>query len=437
MQGAWRVKKTLLFIKEMTNSTDPETITCGFCFRTSAYMENPKILPECSHIHCLGCLQSLSTSVGFVRCPHQDCRYWEGSLEDLSPFSSPSQTIFCDKLPCDQPATVFWTESEKNYCSLCEEGVREWAMGQILSIADNRQRLVKLLTRLCTKHDAQSSDRTDRVFRYASRDLSVFCSLCSLERQNSNDQIPPKISEVVRDFTNELNELDRRLDEKMQKLCKLSDETQRSIDDYARDTEEMENALNKAKQEQIDMISRKYDDLRQNLLTKRGESLEMLKSFSEDTLKDSQFDIHLAKRKIQSHLAYKHEVDIVKDHGEVKSHTNTLLATRLPRLPFNDLKLERLHENRNLELRDLSNSITISLGVPYSTAFVPPEPETENPPRENPVTGNAGGENQESKDDDDIFYDAEEDNTEERQMVRQEQNDLYEVILPDYLTDVS
>ncbi|XP_067932742.1 uncharacterized protein [Watersipora subatra] len=423
----------------MSNSTDSETITCGFCLRTSAYMEDPKILPECYHIHCLGCLQSLSTSVGFVRCPHQDCRrYWEGSLEDLSSSSSPSHTIFCDKLPCGKPppcgkpATVFWTESGKSYCSLCEEDVREWAMGQILSIADHRQKLMKLAARLCTKHDAQSSDHADRVFRYASReDLSVFCSMCILERLNSNDQIPPKISEVVRDFTNELNELDRRLDEKMQELRRLSDETQRSIDDYARDTEEMENALNKAKQEQIDMINRKYDDLRQNLLAKRKESLKMLKSFLEGTVKDSQFDIHLAKRNIQSHLAYKHEVDIVSDHGEVKSHTNTLLARNLPTLSFNDLKLKRLDQNRNLELLNLPNSITISLGVPYSTAFVPPEPETENPRRENPDTGNAGGENQESKDDDDIFYDAEWDNTEEHQMVRQEQNDLSEVILPD------
>ena len=60
-------------------------------------------------------------------------------------------------------------------------------MGQILFIADNRQRLVKLTTRLCTKHDAQSSDRADRVFRYASReDLSVFCCLCSLERHSKS-----------------------------------------------------------------------------------------------------------------------------------------------------------------------------------------------------------------------------------------------------------
>ena len=68
---------------------------------------------------------------------------------------------------------------------------------------------------------------------------------------DSSDQRPPRISEVVIDFTNELNELDRRLDKKMQKLRRLSDETQRSIDDYARDTEEMENALIRAKQEQV------------------------------------------------------------------------------------------------------------------------------------------------------------------------------------------
>ncbi|XP_067944887.1 tripartite motif-containing protein 2-like [Watersipora subatra] len=330
-------------------------VECEFCCRKSDTIINPKVLP-CSHIHCMTCLTTYYESKHLLLCGNSGC----GQVFEMPPGSLPSYDLGTDKTLCDvclkkssprQKAISYCTFCSKKFCPAHleshDDALDEHHKITILEYLSQQQ---KVKVSSCPKHKDQQYVLGCGVC-YVLSCLKCVPNLPTCDSGSTHSLLPLEdLASAL--LTGTISAESSAKDDQFERLFKR---ISKMVSEYDSQTDDMLNMIHKKRDEQINSLNEKYDEIEKKVLENRQKSKVQITDFLEDVVLDKWRSLRNHREMLETKIKHSPPDDIVRGFKELKNQMDKFIVEVLPKLEVRkQLQVQPTGEKREIELKIVS-----------------------------------------------------------------------------------
>ncbi|XP_067940938.1 uncharacterized protein [Watersipora subatra] len=350
---------------EMEEIVQP-TVECGFCLRKGVALPSPRQL-TCNHVHCLECLTGFYDENNMLICPWEDCRVVCGvPLDKLSSYDvAKNKSRSCDvcskKGEDDKQAFSYCVSCDKVFCAkhhkLHKEFYDEFEEPHSTVTMEQYELMKSQKSGVCTDHNNKPINMGCRkCFKMVY--LGCLASLGGCTDGDSHKLI--SLDDLVNLLNDEINKLKKEMIEKEEGLEKIFKFTSQTVAEYDQETTEMVQKIHEKKDEQMEILASKYNQLEEDFKEARLKTKTLFTDFLEDEILVKWSQLRNLRRKADSRAQHAFQCDILSSYSEIKSSIQQLVEESLPSIDIPSLS----------KIRDKSPSCQIMLEVVSTDGFL-------------------------------------------------------------------